>query len=201
MRYAQYQGWSIVYFGFKEKLKAIASQSKLSDVTLSLNVDGLPLFKSSTTSPWPKLRHVTRINAEFLTQTCEELSELLVNGIVTEEGKQLNVKLSCVMADALARSLVKCTKTFRAYYGCDKCAERGIYTESYVRILKTKNLQTRTDETFRNQLNAEHHNGQSPFLNVPNIDMIRSVPIDYMHSVLLGVMEKLLQTWTKGSII
>lgn len=142
-------GMEYVYFGLADRLCAIAAKTKCKELNISLNVDGLPLFKSSLTSPWPVLCYVAETgqtftiamlihrghqakDSAFLAETCEELSKILVEGILVE-GKTVPVNLTCIMADAPARSLIKATKTYAAYHGCDKCEEKGTYTKGYVR--------------------------------------------------------------------
>lgn len=61
-----------------------------------------------------------------------------------------------------------------------------------------ENFALRTDQAFQSQEQKGHHNASSPFRQLP-IDMVKSFPLDYMHSVCLGVMRKLLLTWTRGA--
>lgn len=55
----------------------------------------------------------------------------------------------------------------------------------------------RNDNDFILQTNKQHHKGTSPLVGL-NIGMVTCFPIDYMHSVCLGVMRKLLFKWRDG---
>jgi hypothetical protein len=134
---------------------------------------------------------------EFLTDTINELKNMLQNGIVYND-RPLRVSLKCVVCDAPARSFVKGTKLFSGYYGCDKCSQRGEWN-GRLTYPEYRNVDLRTDQLFRQQANANHHNRLSPFCELP-IDMIKTFPIDYMHQDCLGVMKRLLLAWVKCGI-
>ncbi|CAC5413101.1 unnamed protein product [Mytilus coruscus] len=173
----------------KEKLEGIQC------LVLSLNIDELPLFKSSNTSVWPvlcsisniKRSHVFQIsfsvgthkpsNLDFFNDVVTDLGELFTSGIVFD-GKHFQISISCIICDAPAKALVKNTKLYCGYYGCDKCMQRG-------------------DESFRSQSQEEHHKGLSPVTQLP-VDMIKQFPIDYMHQVCLGVVKRLILLWMRG---
>lgn len=66
--------------------------------------------------------------------------------------------------------------------------------------MEYQNLIVRSDSNFRSHTTVEgdeHHkrNGESPFLQLLNFDMVQQFPLDYMHSVCLGVTKKLLTMW------
>ena len=64
-----------------------------------------------------------------------------------------------------------------------------------VRIFpKLTNVRLRTNESFVQQTDKNHHTGWSPLLDL-NVDMINWFPPDYMHLVLLGVFKRLLEIW------
>lgn len=44
----------------------------------------------------------------------------------------------------------------------------------------------------RNRENEEYHKGDSPLESLPDLDMIHQFPIDFMHTVCLGVVKRLL---------
>ena len=185
-------------------------------VSLNINIDGLPIFKSTNTSFWPILcscifnnclceplqpfivsvfygHDKPEINS-YLQKCIAELSILLENGIIFEN-TSINVELRSIIADAPAKAFLKQTKSHSGYFACDRCVIRGEYKNRSISYEKMKEVK-RTDESFRSKLYPEHHIGNSPFTNL-NIDMINIFVYDYMHLILLGVVKKLLNLFMK----
>lgn len=216
-------GMEYYYLGVKHKLSEVLAQyaepqlQHITEVSLSFNIDGIPMYKSACNSLWPILCGVTIhpfniINSDifpvalcygrtkpsdlnFLSDTIEELKSLMENGL-TFSNQLVRVSVSSIVCDAPAKALVKATKLFSGYYGCDKCEQKG---EWHGRMTYPEcKLKPRTDQSFREQRNEEHHNnGYSPFCDLP-IDMINDFPVDYMHQGCLGVMKRLLLLWMRG---
>ena len=180
---------------------------------LALNVDGVPLYHSSTYSLWPVLCYITNVkphrvfvisvyggkskpsDMSFLDEAIEELNKISIEGIPIN-GNLYRCILKFCVCDAPARAMVKQTKLFSGYYGCDKCSQRGEFIGRMT--YPVCEAPFRTDSDFRLQTNTEHHNGVSPFCVLP-VDMITFFPICYMHQVCLGVVKRLLLCWTSGS--
>ncbi|XP_070529838.1 uncharacterized protein [Cardiocondyla obscurior] len=76
-----------------------------------------------------------------------------------------------------------------------KCTQEGDYIRSVV-YLETCNT-LRTDNSFRNRTQPEHHTGNSILEKLP-IGMVSQIPLDYMHLVCLGVTKRLIQLWQRG---
>lgn len=187
---------------------------RIDSLEISLNVDGLPLFKSSNKTLWPDLCAIVNVkpvvvfpvalaygnskpkDLEFLEDVIRDLGDILENGL-QDGNRVLSVSLRCVVCDAPARALVKGTKLCSGYFGCDKCAQKGMWAGRVVYPL-IKDIDLRTDYSFREQVDEGHHLSVSPFCTLP-IDMIKKFPIDYMHQLCLGVTRKLILTWIRGS--
>lgn len=106
--------------------------------------------------------------------------------------------IRCVICDSPARSFVKCTKGFNAYFGCSKCMQEGDYINHRMVFLEMASANLRTDENFVNQENEEHHIGRSIFERA-NVRMISQFPLDYMHLVCLGVVRRMFHYFVHGN--
>ena len=179
---------------------------------ISLNVDGLPLFSSSSQTLWPILcsLHLQPLsifplalsfgkskpsNLDFLSDTVEGLRNILLNGILFND-RLVNVRLKGVICDAPAKAMIKGIKLYSGYHGCDRCFQRG-HWHGRMTYQEVKGIELRTDQSSRAQACPEHHNTVSPFCNLP-LDMVQLFPVDYMHQACLGVMKRLILIWLRG---
>ena len=212
-------GMEYVYLGLKHELTNVLSKypitaiEKLSVIELSLNIDGIPIFKSSRSSCWPVLCAIRNLkpvivfpvvltygdskpaSLGFLSEIIEELNDILQNGIFVKEN-MYTVTVKSIICDAPAKAMVKAVKLYNGYYGCDKCCQKGVYL-GRMTYQQIDDVQLRSDESFRNETNPQHHTSVSPFCDLP-IDMVHCFPADYMHQVCLGVQKRCLLAWTKG---
>lgn len=203
-----------VYCGIVEKIVNFVklSPNQIQSVELDINIDGLPLFKSSSTQLWPILAHIVGssfvflIGAfcgehkpndlnEFLNSFVDEISGLVETGIRINS-ETINISLRAFICDAPARALVCGIKNHTGYHGCGKCQVKGKYVENRVVFLKTT-APLRNDNSFRQKEYPKHHIYDSPLLKL-NIDIISSFPFEYMHLVCLGVVRKILKLWIEG---
>lgn len=206
------------YFGIKSALsKVVSDNDSVNEILISFNVDGIPLFKSSKLQFWPILGLVKNIKQSktfvisifcgkskpkpldlFLNPFIEELTELLNTGFTNACGKYYDIKVHSFICDAPARAFLKCTKSHTGYSSCDKCVVSGEYYKNKI-VMDSLTCQKRTNESFRQQIDEEHHMSHSPLVRLP-IDLIETFPIDYMHNVCLGIVRKLLHIWIGGPL-
>lgn len=97
--------------------------------------------------------------------------------------------MSAFACDTPARSFILNIKGHTGYFGCPKCIQQGDY-EGRVVFLE-RNAPLRTNESFRNRIHEDYHNGDS-ILELLDLDMVLDFPVDPMHLVDLGVCRKLL---------
>ena len=201
----------IHHFGLRNGIISCLSGISVPDeVAVTINIDGLPLFKSSRINFWPILGCIQELGKrpfvitlhcgkhkppvhEFLKPFIDEYTNLQIEGIAIGN-KKIAVKIVAFVCDAPARAYIKQCKAHNALHGCEKC------TAIATRINNTTSFPVsigplRTDDGFKNQTDPLHHNGISPLLSI-NINMITMFPIDYMHNICLGIMKKLLVMWT-----
>ncbi|OXA45147.1 hypothetical protein Fcan01_20218 [Folsomia candida] len=203
------------YFGIQRGL--LINLPKISTllgecICLQFNVDGIPIFKSSSLQFWPILAHVVGSNCifavaiyagvskpndlkQFLGEFVRELSNLLEVGFIFRDRK-LKVSTKSFICDAPARAFICAIKNHTGYYGCGKCEVKGKYVQNRVVFLKN-DIVLRTDESFRSKSQEKHHNGDTP-LTALQIDLVQDFPFEYMHLVCLGVTKKILKLWTDG---
>ncbi|CAN8028629.1 unnamed protein product [Ixodes persulcatus] len=203
------------HFGFMEGLRlSLKNVSRIPDtLEFIVNVDGLPLTKSTTDQFWPILCCVRNcgkldpfpvgvfygqckaLDANiFLEPFVAELKEALEQGVLIE-GKVVNVELSAIVCDAPAKSYILSIKGHTGYFSCTKCTVKGTYSNGRMSFPELE-APLRTDKDFRCSLQEGHHTGETILKELP-IDLVKQVPLDYMHLVCLGVVKKIL--WFRGS--
>jgi hypothetical protein len=183
-------------------LEHVNSQGKYIPSTLNLtfSVDGLPISKSGSVSFWPILSAIDDLSDavfivaiycgtgkpdinSYLENFTFELKDLLQNGFLFS-GKPYTVKVEKFVCDAPARAFMKQIKGHGGYYSCERCCVKGTYNNGM--SYNSLDAPIRTDETFANKEQPEHHTGTSPLVEI-NISMVSSFVLDYMHLVLLGI--------------
>lgn len=95
------------------------------NISININIDGIPLFKSSKLQFWPILFNITEMPEiapmtiaifhgqtkptsldDFLNQYVDELIDVLKHGI-SINGHKIMVKLRCFICDSPARAFLK----------------------------------------------------------------------------------------------
>lgn len=209
-----------VYYHF-EVTNALTSQplndSNLSvdTLTLRVNIDGLPLFRSSEMELWPIVATTKEFPKcgviiiglyagsakpvkEYLKDFIDYLKSVTKEGL-NYKGKHFNIALpDAFICDAPARAFLKCIKGHSGYSSCERCTDHGIYMDNKV-VFPERTETPRTDESFERLIDEDHHHGVSPLQDL-GIGMVSSVVLDYMHLICLGNVKKILGLWIKGPL-
>lgn len=208
-------GGQYAYFGIECSVVKILDRNikyleSSNSVDLLVNIDGIPLFKSSNSQLWPIIcrfsdfepfivaifcgEHKPNSVDDYLQDFLAEYKELQRKPI-TLNGQEIHVCIKAFVCDAPARAFLKCIKGHTGYDCCERCTIKGEYKNKRVVLLGDYPL--RTDRDFSNGLYVNHHVGVSPLLNV-GIRCVTGFPLDYMHLVCLGVVRRLLCFLRKG---
>lgn len=135
---------------------------------------------------------------EFLDDFINEVNNLITDGI-NIGNSHYNFNIKTFICDTPARAFLKCCKRHVGFFACERCKIKG-KTVQGKRIYKGINYTERTHESFRNKRQPEHHSTKEapPLLNIIGLDIIKSVVIDPMHHLCLGVIKYLLQEFLHG---
>lgn len=181
---------------------------------LQLNIDGVPLFKSSNIQFWPILGRVKEIQMKDLviiglycgshkpTDVNTFFEDFVKKMINLEQGfrfGEFNLKLflGTLCCDTPARAFAKNTKGHTGYSACDRCWEPGVH-QNYRMFFPSTAARKRTDEEFLDMADKAHHMSVHPVaLTKLKFGMVTGDPIDYMHCVCLGVTRRLIHFWMK----
>lgn len=192
-------------------------------ILLDINIDGLPLSKSSTSQFWPILLAVCNDNVasqdpfpagiyyghkkpnsvqEYMESFVKEFKKLETDGFLFNN-QIIKVKADKLLCDAPAKSYILCTKGHTGYSSCSKCIAKGESTKRRISFSKFTFSQLRTDQDFTNKTDENYHlkkDGHFVISPLENLDigLISAVPLDWMHLILLGVMKRLIKFWVHG---
>ncbi|XP_072755714.1 uncharacterized protein [Anoplolepis gracilipes] len=142
---------------------------KFNKITIDINVDGLPLSKSSKQKFWPILGkligcknepfiiaiHYGNNNPEideFLIDFVLETQNLLDNGYIYD-GQVYQFVIRHYICDAPARALLKGIIEHGGRYACEKCTVIGEWIQNRMTYLEL-DQPLRTDESFHEQRTA-----------------------------------------------
>ena len=159
-------GGQYIYLGIESRIIKLLERNPdlINDsgtLKLLVNVDGVPLFKSTSDQFWPILISIKKYRPllvalfygkskpvtvdDFLEDFLEEFSVLKENG-VTYENKTFTVAISAFVCDAPARAYLKCTKGHTGYYACERCEIRGERKENRITFDTSDPSSKRTDQ-------------------------------------------------------
>lgn len=190
-------------------------KSSSNELDIDLNIDGVPVAVKSNYSLWPVLMSISSTNSVYVIgvfygkEKPKDINEYLKPFVTEfllykENGLEINnrkyhLNIRCIVADAPARAFLLDIKTCSGYNCCHKCKVLGKYVLNRV-TFPGINHETRTSQEFRNKTASEyHHNNDKSIVleQVPELDLVKNIPIDYMHCLLLGVIRQLLVLWIK----
>lgn len=224
----------------KEMNCKLKHQNEVS-LSLTLNTDGIQMFKNNKQSVWPlqlyqnfippnrryipeniivvglHYGHTSEVDmSEFLRPLNEELN-LLKQGFTVQRH---NVSYKCIpfisscTVDLPAKCKVQGFKQFNGNESCGYCYAKGASIKnlssnsSTVRYLwnecdaKLRDHDDTIEIMRRIRANCKPINGikcVSPVVGIPHFNVIRGFSIDYMHCVLSGVENRLLDLYFESS--
>lgn len=200
------------YKGIRATLNAMDMQEYLQrygKVELDINMDGLSLSKSSSLKFWPILGFL--VGSEnppfviaiylgendpddiyaYLNDYIVEVDNLFHNGF-SFSNVVYPFSIRNYILDAPARSLVKCCVQFNAYCSCEKCVTVGEWAGDRM-VFPELDAAARSDESYENQDQPEHHEGRSPLEQI-GTGMVSQFRLDPLHLIYIGVFKRLMVT-------
>lgn len=208
------------HFGMEKGIRKALSVVNIigNEIELDINIDGLPLTKSSTSQFYPILGSITcnrenvfliglywgkekpKDSNSLIKYFVEELNNLIETGLEINK-KVYNVRLHALLADAPAKAYILKVKSHTGHSSCTKCEDEGVYLENHHKICfpYSGNFKLRTKESFLDQTDDDYHKGSSLLLKILDFDPVKNVPLDYQHLICLGIMRKFLDhLWVFG---
>lgn len=203
-----------VHLGVRQALTQLMSQAGTvlsQNLLLQLFVDGLLISKSTKDEAWIIMLNVRKASKhrlipkvvgvhydkkkpddfnEFLWPLVTELLELLEDGFVWN-GMVLSISILNFVLDSPARTSCKSVKHINGYSACDFCLAEGDSIDHRMAFLDLE-APLRNDRDYRSRKYDDYHKQESVLELLP-IDMVYAFPPDYLHCVLLGVVNWILR--------
>lgn len=176
-------------------------------LTLDLNIDGLPPFRSSHAELWPLLGKFQELpkmkpfiigiyydhhsKPEDIHAFLEDFVEEMIQ-FRTMKHKEITVTPGFFIMDAPANAAMKLIICPNGKKSCPNCMTVGVRVGGRMSFPSSIG-EKRTDSSFRNREDPLHHTsypGEIGPLEKLEIDMIKNFPPDYLHVCCLGTMKK-----------
>ncbi len=149
------------------------TDSTVSKLSLNINVDGLPLFRSSNVQLWPILGNIATLSkadvfiiglysgaskpanvTTFLHDFVVEMKNIISN-CLNDLNRHYAVEINAIICDAPAQSSIKCIKGHGGYSACERCTQTGVYTDRKMTYPEL-HAALRTDADFSVHKDEEH---------------------------------------------
>jgi hypothetical protein len=130
---------------------------------------------------------------ELLLEFVQEVNHINLHGIQLNS-RNFHIQINNFCLDSPAKASVCCIVHPTGYNSCLYCKIVGIYFKNRVTFTET-NVESRTDDDFKNKFDFKHHKGVSILETELNLKMVTQFPPDYLHVVLLGATKKILKNW------
>lgn len=194
---------------FCVKNRLLNLSNSINDLTVYINIDGLPLFRSSNTGLWTILMKIKNSLflkplplavycgvgkpdlSSFISKMTEELAKLSTSQFNVEH-ISFQLKRIFFICDAPARAFIQCVKGHSAKDGCSYCNIQGIFSDKrlYFPYCSRSELNELSRSRHLYATNQEsNQTSLSPLAQI--VDLRNDFLPDYMHCVCLGIMKKM----------
>ncbi|XP_061394657.1 uncharacterized protein LOC133330210 [Musca vetustissima] len=202
------------HIGIEKQLRKVGHiLEKYEEVELDINIDGIPLFKSSRVQLWPILCRIVNIQEKtkpfvvglylgntkpgsvnvYLKDFIDEV--ILLKGQFIIQQKHLKLKFRCLICDAPAKAFVCGVPGHTSTHGCTKCTQIAKKVNN-VLTYSSESGSLISDEDFAVRKYPCHHSQMFKEEKTPleeiGFGMINQTPLDSMHLIDLGVTKKML---------
>ena len=157
-----------VYLGLLNGINWILSENQAAipdeKINLIVNVDGVPLYKSSGDQFWPILCRFHKLptfiiaidygnkkpsNVEDFVLDFFKKYWNLQNDGVEFQGVKLSIEIFSFVCDAPAKQFLKAIKDHNGYWSCGRCEIQGLYESSWI-VFHTIDCTPRVNDIFNN---------------------------------------------------
>lgn len=208
------------YFKIEKSLTNIIDSKVFLEpiIKVVIHVDGMEIFRNSKKGFWSIMgkiftdKYDTRpflialyhghskpksVN-EYLFDFIEEANLLMTQGIEIND-KQYAFEIVGFTCDMPARAYIKCCKGHMGFFSCERCECEGV-TVNRKRVFPETNSCKRNYESFKTKVQPQHHcgNEDSPLLKLKGFDPVKSVFLDKMHGLDLGVSKFFVDKFING---
>ena len=212
-------GGQYYHFGIRKSvinhLSFIKPQSHA--ILLNVNVDGVPLYNSNASAFWPILGNLYQNGRtsdcfliglyfgkkkplsfnDYFDDFVTEFLSIEESGGIEVSDKILPLVIRCFVCDAPAKASVLYTVSHTSKHACNICTIVGKHDGISVTFGSDFEFPLYTNDDFKNKSRKDHHLGTS-ILETLNLNLVQQFPPDYMHTVLLGVVKKIILYWIQG---
>lgn len=203
-----------LYFGVERVLQCPQAIDNLYDsgsrsIDLSINIDGIPISKSSKKCFWPILAACENYDVilvalyygpekprdvdAFLSDFVTEINYLNTKGLVLNN-QNYTIAVKNIVADLPAKSYILGCIGHTGYGSCTKCRIQGVNSCNRITFPDEKS-ESRENSDYNELVDKQFHKKKTILTNLPGINLVTDVVIDYMHAICLGTVRRLTQVY------